>query len=191
MNSYPEPRRDQDGGFTIVEMAIATALGLIIMLASLGAVIEGQRSLTTVMNRTSDINAAQSVLTRIATGVRGASAASIITSGSQSQLWLQASGTCTEWVFTGAPTNALELQTGTSHLSMSTPPAVEISGVTSGSFSGFTNYPGLIDVTLSVQAKTSSSANGYQAATAPIKLETQVDDPNMSGAVGSGYPGSC
>jgi Tfp pilus assembly protein PilW len=184
-------RRGREDGFTVVELTIAAALGLLIMLAALGAVVEGQRSLNTVMSRSQDVNAAQSLLSRIALGVRDASAVGIVSSAPQSQLWLETtSGTCAEWIFTGSPTNALELSSGTSHSSMSSP-SVELSGVTSGAFTGFANYAGLVDVTLSVLRSSSSSANGYQAASSAVKLEAQSDDPTMSGAVGSGYPGSC
>ena len=72
---------------------------------------------------------------------------------------------------------------------MSASPYMQVRGVISGSsFSGLSNYPGLVDVTLLVQNLTTANANGRQQATNASQLEAEVDDPNMPVAVTSTNP---
>jgi prepilin-type N-terminal cleavage/methylation domain-containing protein len=203
------PRRD-DQGFTLVELMIASALALVIMSVAFGAVIESQRTINTAMARNSDENAAQALVNRIELGVRAAtsvgvmcwsgsawascsSAPAIWQSPPSTELWIYdstATTPCTAWILTGSTSGYyLELATGTTHSTMSTP-SVELSGITAGSFSYFTNFPGLVDVNLAVQHATSGLADGYQQQSSASQLEAEVDDPNMSGAVTSGY-GNC
>ena len=186
-------RREGAGelGFTLIEMTIATAISMVVMAMALLAVVEGQRTVDTAVAKTQDANAAQSVVDRIATEVRQAAALGIVTNGSESQLWVSSSSACTEWVFTGSPSDELESATGASRSAIGAL-GVQLTGVTSGVFTGFANYAGLVDISLSVEQQQSSSGNGRLDAGSPAALELQVDDPNVSTAVPGTYPGgSC
>ncbi len=178
-------------GFTLVEMTIATAISMVVIAMALMAVVEGQRTVDTAVAKTQDANAAQSVVDQIATQVRQASALGIVTSGSESQLWVSSTAACTEWVFTGSPSDELESGSAASRSAIGALGA-QLTGVTSGSFTGFANYAGLVDISLSVEQQQVSTGNGRLDAGAPAALELEVDDPDVSTAVASTYPaGSC
>ncbi len=184
-------RAADERGFTLVEMTIATAIAMLVIAMALMAVVEGQRTVDTAVAKTQDANAAQSVVDRIATQVRQASALGIVTNDSESQLWVSSGTACTEWVFTGSPSDELESGSGASRSTIGDL-GVQLTGVTSGSFTGFANYAGLVDISLSVEQQQVSTGNGRLDAGAPAALELEVDDPDVSTAVASTYPaGSC
>ncbi len=172
-------------------MTVATAIAMLVIAMALMAVVEGQRTVGTAVAKTQDANAAQSVVDRIATEVRQASALGVVTTESESQLWMSSGGACTEWVFTGSPSDELESASGASRSAIGAL-GVQLTGVTSGSFTAFANYAGLVDISLSVEQQQVSTGNGRLDAGSPAALELQVDDPNVATAVASTYPeGSC
>ncbi len=204
------PRRALDRGFTLVEMMVASALALIVMSVAFAGIVESQRTINTTMARNSDDNAAQSIVDRIELAVRSATSVGVMCwSGSawsqcssapatwqstpSTELWIYSSSgatACTAWILTGSASGYyLEFATG-AHSATSTP-TIELYGVTAGSFTYFSSFSGLIDINLEVRHAGSSSANGYEEQSAPSQIEAEADDPNMSGAVTSGYPGTC
>jgi Tfp pilus assembly protein PilW len=194
------------GGFSLVEMMIATAVFMIFMGTVFTAVVEAQRGINTVVARNNDDNDVQSYLNSLTYQVRQATAiATYGDNGPYTQLWIYNSSPpttwpykCTVWAYNSStsPTE-LEAFVSNSSLAVNSPTpssiaaasgvgvAVLLSGVsaassTTGLFQTFTGYPGLVDVDLQVQSNTNASQSSVQQRSAASQLEVDADNVNIS-----------
>lgn len=79
------PQREQ--GFTLVEMMVASVILLVVMTVVLTAVVEGQRSVSTIEARSADVNAAQSYVDEMTLSVRGATKVSVLCLSAGTGTW--------------------------------------------------------------------------------------------------------
>jgi type II secretory pathway pseudopilin PulG len=208
------------GGFSLVEMMIATAVFMIFMATAFTAVVEAQRGINTVVARNNDEDQVQSYLNSLTSQVRQATAiATYGGTGPYSQLWIYNSNPpttwpykCTIWVYNSS-TSPTEVEAfvsnGTVTVSSPTPTTiaavsgvattVQLSGVSpvssTGPFQTYSGYPGLVDVDLQVQSSTRASQSSLQQRSAASQLEVEADDVNISSsswpaALSSSYPSS-
>jgi prepilin-type N-terminal cleavage/methylation domain-containing protein len=207
------PTRQRERGFTVVELVVASAILLVVLTVVFTAVVEGQRSVSTIQARSMDADVAQSYIDEMALSVRGATKVSVLCPQSATT-WgtcptspngevtgqmlvtyhvgpsVGYSGPpsvnygaqpCTAWFFTSS--HQLERSAWSSQTSSGgtlptpSPASIELSGVTSGSFSYFPSYTGLVDISRSVLEAGSAQASSSQQASNPATLEAEVDNP--------------
>ena len=197
MRERPAKTKPSEQGFTLVEMSIAAALALVIMAIAMVGVVEAQRGINTVVARNTDANAAQSTLAAIGAAIgTGGTNSTVAVDSTGTQLWVydpngvptgnpnKPLSACVVWEYTNGTLSRTTGGAGT----VLPAGAVEVQGVgewngsvlfqpVSGTTVSGTNYPGLLDIDLTVQNSTKSSANGVQSASQASRLETQVLDP--------------